>query len=833
MKFSGFYAYACPTRSLYVAARIRMEIHKPILTIQTRAMLLATACLIGPFAIQPRAAAGEPAETELSRRSADVQEARELISKGDEAYQAGRYDEAVEAFAGARDLIPDAPITAELRNAATQRYAQASVELARGLSRGGDVAAAKAALDKVLRDDVAPNDPGALTLRGQLDDPIRTNPALTREHAKHVDEVRRLLYTAEGAFDLGKFDEAKERYQDVLRIDATNTAARRGMERVAAAKSDYQDAAYDQSRAEMLGMVDAEWEIKAPPIDSLFFPGEAGALPGQDGMSVATKLDRIIIPRILLEQVTLSEAVDYLRAISVSEDTLAVDPASRGINFTLDLGPPDSEVANSIRSQKFDLQLAQVPLSAALRYITASTRTSYSTDEFSVIIRPLGATTTELITRDYRVPPDFLTNLSGGAGTVQADADPFAEPSDQGGLLTSRLSAQEALEKQGVAFPEGAIASYSPATNILRIVNTPLNQDIIAQIVEALSQTEPVAVSVQVTMIRTQQTNLDELGFDWIIGPFGNSGSNLFGSGGTVGNGTARTGSDFASPIDFTTIPGVPSDPTGTVSNIATAGLRSGDAAVTGNSIDAIINNPSRSSQSASVAPGILTLTGLFTDAQAQVVMRGLDQKKGVDLMAKPSILTRSGQAASILIAREFIYPTEYEPPELPNSVGTTGDAGFPVTPATPTAFETKEIGISLEVLPIADANKRYIDITLNPTIIDFDGFVNYGTPITSAVDTLFGTERAVITDNAILMPVFSSQKSTTQLTVADGSTVVYAGLMSDAIQTVEDKVPVLGDVPFLGRFFRSSSRKPTTSVVIFLVRVELLDPTGRPYRDR
>ena len=97
----------------------------------------------------------------------------------------------------------------------------------------------------------------------------------------------------------------------------------------------------------------------------------------------------------------------------------------------------------------------------------------------------------------------------------------------------------------------------------------------------------------------------------------------------------------------------------------------------------------------------------------------------------------------------------------------------------------------------------------------------------------MLGTTTVPVTDNTILMPVFSSQKTTTQLTVADGSTIVYAGLIVGGVQTVEDKVPVLGDVPFLGRFFQSSSRKPVSTVVIFMVHVELLDPTGRPYRDR
>ncbi len=173
-----------------------METPKPITPFRGRALLLASACLITPLL------AGEPlggsrlAETELSRRSVAMDEAHELLRKGDEAYTAGNYPQAVEAYAGARDLIPNAPISADLRIAATERYAQASVEQARVLSRNGDVAAAKAAVDKVLVKSVAPDNPGALAMRAQLDDPIRTNPVLTAEFTKDVDSVRRLLYTA-------------------------------------------------------------------------------------------------------------------------------------------------------------------------------------------------------------------------------------------------------------------------------------------------------------------------------------------------------------------------------------------------------------------------------------------------------------------------------------------------------------------------------------------------------------------------------------------------------------------------------------------------------------
>ena len=784
----------------------------------------------------------EMAAREHNRRITAVDEAQELLRKGDEAYMAGRYADAVEAYAGARELIPDAPISSELRQAATDRYAQASVEHAKNLSRTGDVPGAKAVVDKVLVDNIAPRDPVAVAYRAQLDDPTRTNPALTDAHAKNIDAVRRLLYTAEGAYNLGKYDDANKNYTAILRIDPTNTAARRGLERMNAAQGEYHKSSYDHTRAEMLAEVDAGWELQVPPPDlgiGAYDPGAAAAADGS--MTISKKLDNIIIPKIALDEASLEEALELVRLKASENDTFEPDPARKGLNLTVNLGAPDSEVVRRVRDQRITLQLSNVPLSRILGFITEMTQTTYSTDDYAVIIRPLGSASDELISRSFRVPPDFITSLSAGATNNTAETDPFADAPAAGSLVTTRLSAQEGLQRQGVTFPEGASASYNAASNTLRVTNTSTNIDFISQLVESLTQTEPVMVSVKVTMIRTKQTNLEELGFDWLVNPFAlSAASHMMAGGGTVGNTGGRNARDFSSAM-----PGLPADPNAPISQgVLTNGLRSGDRGISQNAIDALVANPNRASQTAAVAPGIMALTGLFSDGQAQLIMRGLSQKKGVDIMAQPSTVTRSGQTSTVTIIREFIYPTEYEPPELPNSVGAVDDFGgavglpgaansFPVTPAHPTAFEKKDVGIILEVLPIADEKKRFIDVTINPEFTDLVGFVNYGSPINSTVSGLTGSNVVEVTSNQILMPVFSSEKAATQLTVADGSTIVIGGLMSESIQNIEDKVPVLGDLPWVGRLFTTKAYQPTTTALVFMVSVELLDPTGRPYRDR
>ncbi|MCF7667626.1 MAG: hypothetical protein K9M60_02470, partial [Akkermansiaceae bacterium] len=590
----------------------------------------------------------------------------------------------------------------------------------------------------------------------------------------------------------------------------------------AAAKSGYAGAARDAARAEMLEEVDASWEIQVPPSEqasALPELGDAGSL--SEALNLKAKLDQIIIPSIALEQSSLDEALDFLRIKTAENDTIESDAARKGVNFTVNLGAPDSEAAKRIRALRFDLRLTQVPLSKVLRYLTEITQTDFKTDEFSVLITPAGFSSDELVDRSYRVPPDFLSSLGNAAGVEKAAVDPFAEAPEKGGLLTARLSAQEALAKQGVPFPDGASANYSAATNTLRVVNTETHQETVAQIIDALTQSEPVAVSVKVTMIRTEQKNLEELGYDWLLNGAGNiENSGLAAAGGTIGNGTPRTAGDFTGE-DI-------GDPNG----IMTAGIRSGDGAISGDSIESLTANPDRSSQSVNVAPGVLSVTGVFGDAQFKSIMRGLDQKKGIDIMARPSVVTRSGQASSIQIIREFIYPTEYEPPEVPDTV--TGSGFTPVvTPATPTAFDKRDVGITLEVLPVADANKRFVDVTLNPAFVEFDGFVNYGSPINSVGQGLLGSESEEITKNAILMPVFNTQRLATQLTVADGATIVIGGLMTESVKNVEDKVPVFGQLPVVGRMFSSKSRESISTAVIFLVQIELLDPTGRSYRNR
>jgi general secretion pathway protein D len=802
------------------------------------------------------------AQKEMIRRQNAVTQSDSLRDEGREAYAKGDYKQAVDKYKEALQVLPDAPMVQDRRTYLTQVLADASSALGESYRKNGKYEEARALADDVLA--VDSNNADAKRLNEYLDDPIRTNPALTYEHTQAVDEVRRKLYTAEGHYNLGKYDDAYRVYEDVLRLDPYNKAARRGMEQVAQARADYYRAAYDQTRAQLLADVDKAWELSVPPLVTDNVDPGTDVLGAAGGATyILNKLKSINIPMIDFEDTSVEEAIDFLRLRSIELDTQELDPNKKGINFVIrkprsggsgDVGL-DADAAAGLGAAQDpgslrikELRLRNVPLAEALKYICEQTKLRYKVDEFAVTLVPATETDEDLFTRSFRVPPDFLSKLGGGGGGGE-DAggdDPFAEGAAAGGTrtLAPRKNENELLKDNGVKFPEGASAKFFAGSSTLLVRNTPTNLDLIEQIVTQLVTDTPKQVKISTKFVEISQENTDELGFDWIVSPFGLSANQVFLGGGTVGSGQTRTNNDFIGTVAGVNLPGVPSATGVPVTDIVTAGTRSGDGAINRNSIDAVLNNPNRTAQRASPAPGIAALTGLFSDGQVQLIMRGLAQKKGTDLMTAPSITARSGEKALIEIIREFIYPTEYEPPELPNSIGGGGGGGgdllggggnagiFPVTPATPTSFETRNTGVTLEIEPTIGGNDYVIDLRFAPDIVEFEGFVNYGSPIQSpATDFLGNPTTVTITENRIEMPVFSSRRVTTALTIYDGYTVAVGGLMREDVQMVEDKVPILGDIPIVGRLFQTKAENRIKSNLIIFVTAQIIDATGRPLR--
>ncbi len=783
------------------------------------AALLAQPCLA--------LAQQDPAQRETQRRQSLAQEADSLAAEAQAAAADGRLAEAVNRYRAALDrLAPGAEALAPTRRALAQQFAQSSVAYAQDLAQRGELDRARQVLQAALDENAAPGFKPAQSLLRKLDDPDFFNPAQSPSHSAATKKIRDLFRLAEGMRDIADFRAAQEAYNQILAVDDSNVAARRGLEQVEKSLNDHLRAARDHTRIAQLNQVDRQWESSVPasarpPGGSL---GSGQSLSGGEAPSSARrKMQSLVLDRVAMSDSPIQEALAYLAKKTIELDTAESDPNLKGVNIVFN---PGAKPASEFKAVTLDLRNSS--LGDALRALADLTATRLSVEGNTITVSPLGLGS-RIVTRTFRVPPGFLTRAGSANVDAGSSADPFAGNADakvDSGLKISRLSAKDWLVQNGVAFPEGTSADYSAGSNQLIVRNSEENLDLVQTVVDSTTDKTQRQVKVTVVLLKAEQKRLQEIGYDWLLGTTQVGANGVFASGGTTGNSpNAGNPADFAIRNANGPIGGNP----------LTAGLRGAFDLKSNPTIDDLIANGAANARTGgNRSPGILSTAGVFTSPQFQGILRGLDQKSGLDLSIGQTIILKAGQRASAASLRTIRYPTEFDPPQIPQTV--TGGPIFqdldtgeliqlpsnstpPVTPTTPQSFEDKDTGSSIEVEATVGDDGSTVDLNLSVVFREFDGFINFGTPITSGGQ--------VLTDNNIFQPVFSAINESAQVQVYDGETITIGGLSDSKYETLNDKVPFLGDLPFIGRLFRSDVTQVSRKAAIYFVTVKVVDPAG------
>lgn len=786
-------------------------------------VLLASA---GVFSVPWTGFAGDSlqsiAQREIARRQQIVANADAQLAEADLLRSKGDHQGAAKVLLEAYQGLPKAPVAADARARVLAAYAEASCARAQELLKQGRQKEALEVLDAVLEDDLDPHNEAVLKLKRHAADPDRYPPALTPEHIAKVDKVKSLLTLAGSATDLGDYDKALGYYNEVLQNDKFNITARREMERVEQLRAQYFDSARDQTRAHLMNEVSSQWEKSVPPsvdLTNMFTAGGGGTSPLGNRQKIERKLRELHLPRVEFAGATLDEIMEYLRVSSRN-----VDPEGKGVSFVVN-------VDDATKSRTLALSLQNMPIEELLRYITQMSGTAYRVDDNAVIIGSLSEKSTNLVSQKFRVPPDFIQKAEVSNA---APSDPFAQPAaGQPSQLMKRMGAKEFLESRGVTFPEGAGASFSPSTSTLIVRTTADSMDLVQMLVDQSLGNVTKQAKIAVRMVEINEEAFRELGFDVGVGQANLPGSNrIFASGGTND---------------------VNKGPLPMMSN----GLRGSGEIVGAPGIDELLRQAGDIQSGTSSSSSQFRLAGVFTDPQIDITLRNLQNTKGVDLATVPSIVTKSGQKAAIRVVREFPYPTEFDPPQIPQQVNSsssgvallgpngvaisgqsTSSSGAPVVPSTPTAFEKKELGIVLEVEPNISGDGRTVELALSPNVTEFEGFIDYGEDITNTNGTIVQTllngvlsttsPPSYVQKNDILQPVFKRTSTTTTVNVYDGSTIVFAGLLDERTTDVQDKVPVVGDIPLIGRLWQSKVKQVRKKAILFYVTVDVIDPAGQ-----
>lgn len=157
--------------------------------------------------------------------------------------------------------------------------------------------------------------------------------------------------------------------------------------------------------------------------------------------------------------------------------------------------------------------------------------------------------------------------------------------------------------------------------------------------------------------------------------------------------------------------------------------------------------------------------------------LAGLVKTGEAQVLETMMVVARNGEKAVSEGIREFIYPTEYEPAEVPNEVdlpdkkgGLTPDdvklLSMLRTPATPTSFETRHLGSTLEIEPNLGADGRIIDLIFAPEIVWHTG------------NTIWNETKDGMGNVATIeMPLFYKLAVNTAITCIDGQYTMVAAL--------------------------------------------------------
>jgi general secretion pathway protein D len=817
-------------------------------------LLLSTICI--PIAVQATDLV-RLAEREEIRRQEKVKQGEHLVVRAERAVKDKNLKQAYTDYLKALELIPAGTATATNRQAVLNEFSKTAVDYARSLIARGNYAEAENVAKTVLDPQINPTYTPAARILAQLEDE-NYNTTIDPKFAAKRDEIDKLLNQAAGYFATGRNDLAIKRYEQVLNLDPYNIAARQGMEQVNQQRTGYYNEAYNETRSQMLWLADRAWEKPVRRISkdrSTEGASSGGSASTKDDMM--RKLNGIVIDNLSLNDVTIREAVEILKQKSRQFDSFSADSKTKGVNIVLKIPPPaapgtegetpepGSEAPATpvvTENSRVNLDLKNVPLIEAIRYLTELTGLKQKIEPFAVSLIPATESTEELLVKEYRVSPNFIPSTSPS----ESEGEPIAGQSsaDSNKKLKGVKNATDYLKQQGIPFPPGAFANYVSSGSKLIVRNTQGALDLVDTLVESDVGVKPTQVEIESKFVEISQNNVNELGFDWLLGPF-SIGGGVYGDGGTF-PGEGPVNAEYYNNFPFGSVG----------ANPVTAGNRSGigtsvNSAITANSLDALVAGIPQGANVAS--PGIFGLAGVFTNPQFQLVIRALSQQKGVDLMSAPKVTTKSGNSATIKIIREFPFPTEFEPPEVPenggggvggggggnnnNAGGGVQVTGGIVTPATPSAFEKRDLGVLLEVEPQVGADNYTIDLSLRPAVVEFDGFINFGSPIvgprfdpfSNPLTNPSGIIPYTITANVMNQPIFSVRRVETSVSIWDGQTVAMGGLIREDVQKVDDKVPILGDIPLAGRLFRSNVDQKIKKNLIIFVTARLLDASGQP----
>ena len=610
------------------------------------------------------------------------------------------------------------------------------------------------------------------------------------------EQVYQMIKQAEEKVVYGQYEEAKSILKQAIKLESEDPRPRRMLRDVIAKqnkliKSD-QELERSQIMLEVLRKISPEAAEDTEEVGS-----ESTDTPGETARKAMwTKLMNKI-PAVSLDNNTVSEAVQFL----IEEGNIPIVLDAAGV------------------SDKISLDAEGPTILTVIEYICDTANLNYIVTGSAVIISKGEG---QMETRIWTVSPGVVSKASE-IETDDSSSDAFGGIFDTDTGSDEDFSAMEtepelvrALKDYIGAEVEGSSIFLEPVSGTLVARNTVKNLELIDSYLKNLDESgDQVQVEIQARFVEISDQDLNEISFGmklkspWKVISAHNKNGNAV----------------VANPTDFT----------GALRRYS-KGSRSSRYADRLSSVMSMVGvGAIGKNQINDEVLGFFT--NALTDPEVGLIFNAIDNKTNADVLSAPSVTTVSGQPrVTIKQITEVMYPedyTVYKPAIIYSNAqsfsllnpSSTPDVSAMPGYATVESTLKEDVGIELQVSPIVADDKRTVsmDITCKTS-----------SEIEPRVVSVYVGNSALNVDPIELdIPRFKFSEVKTQVVVADGETVVLGGMVTETLRKYKDKVPFLGDLPLIGRFFRAEGSYNEKKHLLIFVKTNIITPTGELYRDR
>lgn len=539
-----------------------------------------------------------------------------------------------------------------------------------------------------------------------------------------------------------------------------------------------------------------KWSEPILPTENIL-PPQVGPVENSGNRSgLYEKLQKMILEAVDFEDAPISAILTYL-----NERSRQLDPDKVGISILINL-PPDELASIPPVSMNFD----SIPIGEVIRYLCQAAGLKYRIEESAVIIGKDNIDNMD--TQFFNVRAAVIQEVVNPAGeSDSSDSDAFMESGgdlfdastgiseamseDAGGAGMAASATSEALMKyfsdRGVPFPGGSTIAYDRRAGKLIVKNTPDNLRRLEALLRDIDIQTPL-VLIEAKIVEITQRDLEELGFDWVFWDVGNANPDY----NNPNSPNYQQGNEFSTWVV---------DKTDKI-------LRSYGGA--GN-----INTTNTDDRSSELIKNLQLVPnfGPNNDRNIQLTVNAIEQSGRGEVLSAPKVIATSGTTALIRMVREEFFPESWTEPEI-----SITEAIVEYTPSYPEFGDATDIGVRFEVTPTVSPNNYTISLSLHPQVVALADWTTYDYAIQ------MNDVRGSVT---LKMPELSRRDVISNVKVYDGETVVLGGMLQEDNAQRDDKIPFAGDIPVVGRLFRSTMDNFVKRNLLFFVTARLISGDG------